>query len=83
MHCMRLQDQFKLSSRRMRREECRMNIFRQLNVSNEMVAFDLMWLDVNRTGKAPVLHIMDSQTHLWNTMCLKGESAKDFFDTPI
>ena len=42
-----------------------------------------MLLDVNKRRQAPVLHIVDSQTHFQNAVFLKGESARDVWDAFI
>lgn len=52
-------------------------------VFNGVVALDLMWLDVNRSRKAPILHVIDTQTHFQNAVFLKGESARDVWDAFI
>lgn len=49
-------------------------------IFNGIVALDLMWLDVRRKRKAPVLHIVDTHTHFQNAVFLKGESARDVWD---
>lgn len=52
-------------------------------VFNGVVALDLLWLDIGKRRKAPVLHIIDTQTHLQNAVFLKGESARDVWDAFI
>lgn len=50
---------------------------------NGVIALDLMWLDVGKRRKAPILHIVDTQTHFQNAVFLKGESARDVWDAFI
>lgn len=37
-------------------------------------------MDVGKSKKAPVVHILDTQTHLQNAVFLKGDSVRDVYD---
>jgi len=46
-------------------------------VFNFEVALDVMYIDISKQRKAPILHVVDTQTHFQNAIFLKSESAKD------
>lgn len=46
-------------------------------IFNGVIAMDIISLDVGKRKKAPVLHVLDANTHFQNAIFVKGESSYD------